>query len=53
MKKTYNSPATNVIRIEKILLQTTSLNVDSTKEVKSVDRLLGRQGFFENDSDED
>jgi hypothetical protein len=48
MKKTYISPATNVIRIEKTLLQaTSSMSKDTTNTISDNSQVLGRGGWFD------
>ena len=52
MKKTYMTPATDIIRIEKTLLQVVSgFEKNSTNTVGDNNSVLGREGFFDDDEE--
>jgi len=52
MKKTYMTPAAEVVRIEKALLTSTSnVQLNTTKEVSDTNGLLGREFDFTDDED--
>ena len=53
MKKTYLTPAAEVIRIEKTLLQAVSgLEKYSNSTISSNDAVLGRDGWFEEEEED-
>ena len=49
MKKTYMTPAAEVIRIETVLLQSASSVGVKSGTVSDKDKLLGREGFFDDE----